>query len=177
MVYFFCKSAMCFPQTAKAKTVVFHIVFFIWMTSSGIHICTLKQHSMSTCRQNKHTQTPSGSWKCYLKLWEFSLPQIEYPLGGSSKKGSHVYFLLIVAIVLLLWHQILLLWHQVTMVVSEQHLYQRIVLPRKHATGSIHDYLFCYYPLVGILFEVLRIIHCKHWKTIWIQINTVWWGL
>ncbi len=33
---------------------------------------------------------------------EFSVPQIEYPLGGSTKKGSHVYFLLIVAMVLLL---------------------------------------------------------------------------
>ncbi len=33
---------------------------------------------------------------------QFSVPQIEYPLGGSSKKGSHVYFLLIVAMVLLL---------------------------------------------------------------------------
>ncbi len=43
------------------------------------------------------------------------------------------------------------------MVASEQHLYQAIVLPRKLATGSIHDYLFCYCPLVGILFEVLRI--------------------
>ncbi len=40
---------------------------------------------------------------------------------------------------------------------SEPHLYQRIVLPRKLATGSIHDYLFCYCPLVGILFKVLRI--------------------
>ncbi len=27
---------------------------------------------------------------------------IEYPLGGSYKKGSHVYFLLIVAMVLVL---------------------------------------------------------------------------
>ncbi len=43
------------------------------------------------------------------------------------------------------------------MVTSEQHLYQTIVLPRKLATGSIHDYLFCYCPLVGILFKVLRI--------------------
>ncbi len=33
---------------------------------------------------------------------QFSVPQIEYPLGGSSKKGSHVYFLLRVAMVLLL---------------------------------------------------------------------------
>ncbi len=50
------------------------------------------------------------------------------------------------------------------MVASEQHLYQTIVqfditivLPRKLAIGSIYDYLFCYCPLVGILFEVLRI--------------------
>ncbi len=43
------------------------------------------------------------------------------------------------------------------MVASEQHLYQTIVLPRKLATGSIHDYLFCYCPLVRIIFEVLRI--------------------
>ncbi len=35
---------------------LFHIVFGILMTSSGIYICTLTQHSMSTCRQNKHTQ-------------------------------------------------------------------------------------------------------------------------
>ncbi len=33
---------------------------------------------------------------------QFSVPQIEYTLGGTSKMGSHVYFLLIVAMVLLL---------------------------------------------------------------------------
>ncbi len=43
------------------------------------------------------------------------------------------------------------------MVASEQHSYQKIVLPRKLATVSIHDHLFCYCPLVGILAEVLRI--------------------
>ncbi len=48
--------------------------------------------------------------------------------------------------------------------VASEHLYQTIVqfdktivLPRKLAIGSIHDYLFCYCPLVCILFEVLRI--------------------
>ncbi len=35
------------------------------------------------------TSTPYG--RLYV---EFSVPQIEYPLGGTSKKGSHVYFLL-----------------------------------------------------------------------------------
>ncbi len=37
------------------------------------------------------------------KSMEFSVPQIEYPLGGSSKKGSHVYFLLQVFWVILLF--------------------------------------------------------------------------
>ncbi len=41
----------------------------------------------------------------------FSLPQIVCPLGGSIKIGSHVYFLLIVAMVLLLWHQIVISGH------------------------------------------------------------------
>ncbi len=52
------------------------------------------------------------------------------------------------------------------MVAPEQRLYQTtvkfdktIVLLRKLTTGSIHDNLFCYCPLVGILFEVLRIDH------------------
>ncbi len=93
----------------------------------------------------------------FKSMIEFLVPQIEYPLGGSSKKCSHVYFLLLVAMVLLLWRQIVLLWHQVTVVASEQHLYQTIVLPTKLATGNIHDFLFCYCSLVGILFEVLRI--------------------
>ncbi len=33
---------------------------------------------------------------------QFLVTQIEYPLGGSSKRGSHAYFLLIVGMVLLL---------------------------------------------------------------------------
>ncbi len=40
---------------------------------------------------------------------EFSVPQIEYPLGGSTKKGSHVYFMLQVFWVILFFHQIVLL--------------------------------------------------------------------
>ncbi len=77
-------------------------------------------------------------------ILEFSIPQIEYTLGGTSKMGSHVYFLLIVAMVLLLRRHIVLLCHQ------DKIFYQTIVqfdktitLPRKLATGSIHDYLFC----------------------------------
>ncbi len=55
-----------------------------------------------------------------------------------------------------------------TIVTSEKHLHQTIeqfdetiVLPRKRATGNIHDYLFWYCHLVSILFEVLRIENGK----------------
>ncbi len=41
---------------------------------------------------------------------ELSVPQIEYPLRGSSKKRSHVYFLLHVFWVILLFCQIVLLY-------------------------------------------------------------------
>ncbi len=47
----------------------------------------------------------------FRRYFEFSVPQIEYPLEGSSKKGSHVYFLLIVAMVLQLWCQIVTSGH------------------------------------------------------------------
>ncbi len=90
---------------------------------------------------------------------QFLVPQIEYTLGGSSKKGSHVYFLLIVAMVQLLWPS------DCTIVTTGQHLYQTIVqfdktivLPRKFATGSIHDYLFDTAPLVAILF------YLRYWE-------------
>ncbi len=43
----------------------------------------------------------SGMLESYVSL-QFSVPQIEYTLGGTSKKGSHVYFLLIVAVIILL---------------------------------------------------------------------------
>ncbi len=36
--------------------------------------------------------------------------------------------------------------------------YLKIVVPCQLSTGSKHDYLFCYCPLVGILFEVVKII-------------------
>ncbi len=118
----------------------------------------LKQHRSG--RQNEFVidevhLLPSKVLCIYYR--QFSVPQIEYLLGGSSIKGSHVYFLLIVAMVLLLLCQLVLLWHQVTIVASEQHLYQTIVLPWKLATRSIRDYFSCYCPLVGLQFEVLRI--------------------
>ncbi len=58
------------------------------------------------------------------------------------------------------------------MIASEQHLYQTIVqfdktivLLRKHARESIHDYRFCYCPLVSILFKALRIEELKRNQT------------
>ncbi len=54
--FYFCKYAKCISQITMVKILVFCIVFYILITSSGVHICTLKQQSMSTCRRNKHTQ-------------------------------------------------------------------------------------------------------------------------
>ncbi len=48
--------SVSFKLTAKTKMVLFHVVFCTWMTSSSIYIYALKQHSMSTCKQNKHMQ-------------------------------------------------------------------------------------------------------------------------
>ncbi len=54
-----------------------------------------------------------------------------------------------------------------------------IVLPRKLVTGSIYDFLFCYCPLVSILFELQTILRnfktpiCKYlliwlWHSHWV---------
>ncbi len=76
----------------------------------------------------KNIDTPASKWTKLQHLNPLLNPfanniynfiYFTYPLGGNGKKGSHVYFLLIVAMVLLLWHHIVLLWHQVTMVASE----------------------------------------------------------
>ncbi len=56
MVYFY-KFATCVSQTIKATKNVFRIIFCIWMASFCVHVCTFKLHSMSTCRQHKHTYT------------------------------------------------------------------------------------------------------------------------
>ncbi len=53
---------------------------------------------------------PSQSMSMITVVLQFSVPQLEYPLGGSSKKGSHVYFLLQVFWVILLLCQIVLLF-------------------------------------------------------------------
>ncbi len=55
--------------------------------------------------------SPRTKWFDSLQS-QYTGPQIEYKLGGTSKKSSHVYFLLIVAMVLVMWHHIVLLWCQ-----------------------------------------------------------------
>ncbi len=94
-------------------------------------------------------------WTVHIIIRQFSVPQIEYPLGGSSKKGSHVYFLLQVFWILFDINVDLVLpwWPDVTIVQSDV----TIVVPWQLSKWSIHDNLFCYCPLVGILFKILRI--------------------
>ncbi len=45
-------------------------------------------------------------------------------------------------------------WSDVTIVQSDI----TIVVLQQLSTGSKHDYLFCYFPLMGILFDVVRIM-------------------
>ncbi len=45
-----------YGNTCRGKIKLYNLVSCIWITSSSIHICILKQHNMSTCRQNKQTQ-------------------------------------------------------------------------------------------------------------------------
>ncbi len=93
-----------------------------------------------------------------LSSLEFTVPRIGYPLGGISKNGSHVYVLLQVFRVILLFeiNVVLMLpwWTGVTIVQCDI----TIVIPWQLSTGSIQYYLFCYCPLVGILFEILRVV-------------------
>ncbi len=95
---------------------------------------------------------------CHDITIQFSLPQVEYPLGGNSKKGSHIYVLLQVVWVILLFdiNVVMMIpwWLDVTIVQSDV----TIVVPWQLSTRSNHDYLFCYCPLVDILFKVLRIV-------------------
>ncbi len=60
-------------------------------------------------------------------------------------------------------------WPDVTIVQSDI----TIVVPWQLSTGRLHDYLFCYCPLVGILFEVLINLYafskfiCRKWSVKW----------
>ncbi len=73
------------------------------------------------------------------------------PTRGQLQKVSHVYFLLQDFWVILLFCQIVLL-SDINVVPDVT-----IVVPWQLSTGSKHDYLFWYCPLMCILFEVPRI--------------------
>ncbi len=98
------------------------------------------------------------NWRLFeLINWQFSVSQIKYPLGGSSKKGSHVYFLLQVFRIILLFdiNVVLMLpwWPDVKIVQSDI----TIVVPFNYQQKANMTTFFCYCLLLGILFEVLRI--------------------
>ncbi len=65
----------------------------MWLKYLCITMVMYKLHVM--------TQRGAGS-----RVKEFSVPRIEHPLGDSSKKGSHVYFLLqVFEVILLFWYK------------------------------------------------------------------------
>ncbi len=86
--------------------------------TSTISCTSPRMHMHDYTLQHTITGTNSCTYVHYKSLllfgWaftrQFSVPQIEYPLGGSSKKGSHVYFLLQVFWVILLFCQLVLLF-------------------------------------------------------------------
>ncbi len=64
----------------------------------------LKVHVLIPCICYIHLVWCASQCECPNGLVrQFSVPQREYPLGGSSEKGSHVYFLLQVFWVILLF--------------------------------------------------------------------------
>ncbi len=99
----------------------------------------------------------------FLRIWNISVPQIEYPLGCSGKKGNHVYFLLQVFWVILLFIQIVLLFDiNVVLMLPCMVTWCTIWCQNSCAMVTInrkYTWLpFYYCPLVGILYEVLRIL-------------------
>ncbi len=71
MVYFY-KSTEGVSQTAKDKTIVLLLYFVLeWPLLAYIFAHWSNIACLPTGRINTYTNTPSGSWKWYLKLWEF----------------------------------------------------------------------------------------------------------
>ncbi len=62
---------------------------------------------------------------------QLSVPQTEYTLGGTNKMGSHVYFQLIVAMVLLLWRHIVLLWRPDNISIKHSTIWQNNSISQK----------------------------------------------
>ncbi len=97
----------------RANNGVLCVGFTYLLNYKNMFLCSINNLRFTIILQKESTQ-------CWLKQ-QFSVPQIEYPLVGSSKKGSHVYFLLMVAMVLLLWRPIVLLWHQNNIYIGQEY--------------------------------------------------------
>ncbi len=93
---------------------------YVLYTHLNVDICNPSSCIPHKLNKNKNKQSIKARINAFYKkkkiiilkinkCWQFSLTQIEYPLGNSSKKGNHVFFLLIVAMVLILLLQIVLL--------------------------------------------------------------------
>ncbi len=143
-------SACLFATRGCNKTYCLIMWQQLIITQRRLSICFLTKIWSYICSKFFFSKQWSQTNTLYTWPGEILVFSNRIPTWGSRNKDSHVYFefLLIVAMVLLLWCQIVQLWHQVTMVSSEQHLYQTIVqfdktlvLSRKHKTGSMHDYL------------------------------------
>ncbi len=102
----------------KNKWVSDHSVEIMWIVLRRDISCVRRNIPTKINEYDLHRWSP-WTCSCFYAVLQFSVPQIEYPLGGSTKKGSHVYFLLIVAMVLLLWRQIVLLWRQDNIYIKE----------------------------------------------------------
>ncbi len=112
-----------------------------------------------------------------MHVFQFSVSQIEYPLGGSIEKGCHVYFLLITSMILPLWCQIVLLWHQVTMVASSSikttfisnnsRIWQNNIITKKKqqlCTFVLVFYVISLFTFITVHFNTHRLNYC--WLTL-----------
>ncbi len=97
-------------------------------------------------------------WKIQLQIRvQFSVPQIEYSLGGSSKKVVMFTSMLIVACY---YYCDIRLYHcdtRTTFISDNSTIWQNNSITQKTCNRKYIWRMFCYYTLVGILFEVLRI--------------------
>ncbi len=100
-----------------------------------------------------------------MKMGQFSVPQLEYPLGWSWKKGSHVYILLqvfwVIWLILLFDINVVLMPSMLTWchnsTIWRHNSSTMATINRKYTRLP-----YCYCPLVGILFEVVRIGELKN---------------
>ncbi len=139
------------------------------------HFSTMFQISQVLIRKWATKQSFCDTWKLTEAIInQFSIPQIEYPLRSSSKKCNHLYFMLQVFWIILLFCQIVLLfdinilmlpwWPHATRIQSDI----TIAVPWQLSTGIIHIYIFLLLPLSGYYSiwgtENYEVMSCKETK-------------